>query len=158
MEVERQVGGGAHEGADAREPGDVRDFVQVGDDGRDAVRHDGAGVLVYPEMGAFDVGVTVDEAGQKIGAAKVDGLPRLIATAEAGDPPVEDDDVRLFDLGGERVDHAPVGEQQVAGGVAAGDRDQVGQAPRRPPAQVHGVPSTTWRSRRWRYFSERSSP
>ena len=88
------------------------------------------------------MGVAVDEAGQEVGAAQVDGLARLVAGAEAGDAPVEDEDVGLFDLGGEGVDDAAVGEEQVAGSVAAGDGDEVGRGsllvPRRRRCRAGG--------------------
>ena len=158
MEVQRQGGGGLDDGAHAREAGDVGDFVQVGDDGDGSTRDDGAGVFGDPELGAFDVGVAVDEAGQQVGAAQVDGLAGAVAAAEAGDAALKDDDVELFDFGGEGVDDAAVGEEQVAGGVAASDGDELREAglASRSPAPAGRV--TTFPRRRGHRAGGGTSP
>ncbi len=102
--------------------------MQVGDDGGGAVGHHRPRVLVDPEHRALDVGVAVDERRQQVGALEVDPLAGLIAAAQSGYPALEDDDIGIFDLTREGVDDAGVGEEQVAGGVAAGDRYEVLQA------------------------------
>ena len=126
------AGGGAKDGADARQSGDVRDSCRSVTTPQHATRDDGAGIFGYPEVGALDVRVAVDEGGQQVGAVQVDGLAGPVAAAKTGDAPIEDDDIRLFDLGGEGVDDAAVGEKEVAGSVAASDGDEVG---RRSPAE-----------------------
>jgi hypothetical protein len=125
-DAERQPRGRRGHEADGVDPRDVGDLVRVGDGGRDAVRHDGGRELRGRAEAALDVDVGVEEPGGDEAAAEVERAGGRVAGADAGDAVAVDRDVGLFDLAGEDVDDAGVGEQQVGRAVAAGDGEQVG--------------------------------
>jgi hypothetical protein len=52
----------------------------------------------------------------------------VVAAADAGDAPLEEDDVAFLDLGREDIDDAGVGQEEVAGRVAPGDGDKLFQS------------------------------
>ena len=117
--------GGFDHVADAGGSGDVGDLVGVGDDGGDAVRHDGAGKLRGGRHRGFDVDVRVDEAGDEIVAVQVERRFAGVACPYSGDGLPGNGDVDIQHFAGEDVDHAGIGEQQVGGFVAPRDGEDV---------------------------------
>jgi hypothetical protein len=105
----------------------VRDLVRVRHHRRRPPRHDRARELRRGDHAGLDVDVGIDQPRDQVRAGQVDDVARFVARAHAGDPIARDRHVSLLDLAREHVHHAAAGEQQVRGGVPAGDGEQIGR-------------------------------
>ena len=118
VDVERQVRRCVEQPVHAVGAEHVRDLVRVGDDrGRPEREHEPR-ELVDEQLRRLEVHVRVDEAGHDPAPRGVERLAALVV-AEAGDPTVDDRDVRLEPFTREDRQHLAAADDEVGRLVAA---------------------------------------